>query len=583
MSSVPPESLSDAELAIIGDALTGRPSWFDLAQVIETAAAERESFGLKLVSMAFVYDFVPYSQADRRETAGGPFATMWESTEGTFPPRVSAVKPEVWTLWRCVLETVDDAIVCSRLADLFYVGEGRAAHAEGRRAAGCLVELALEREWDAIDRAECIARALEIYAELNDQSSLASSSQTAVALVDELLGQEHAGPPFIVLRALLSLKPGNRADELAALLGRVIVHYEGTRHEAAALGLAADSTADPDEKRQFRRRQLEARVAEARRAEGLAMVSLLSRTIQFARRYGLIKEADALLKELQDLPPSELGLQTFESSIELPIEEIRAEVDLLVGPGATDAITALRRVAVNVEPPGGSNADLDSEVARLNNEFPIAHIFPQTILGEESSAPHFVASDEENKLRAERGRLRRQNADYLGQVFLGRLFDAIPENHGRPSHEDLTSYFATELIGEQRAERIARAFELFWDTDYDASAHVLVPRLESILRDLARARGVTIVKHVDEGSYGGVVSLNTIMRKLRELDPDIAWLDYLEALLCDPLAINLRNVISHGLAPQVGGTSASLLLHAALWLARVRLTAADSPETEEIS
>jgi hypothetical protein len=161
--------------------------------------------------------------------------------------------------------------------------------------------------------------------------------------------------------------------------------------------------------------------------------------------------------------------------------------------------------------------------------------------------------------------------DFTAGVFLGPLIDTAAEHHGRPSHDELTAHFATELIGPERGERFARALELFWDGDYDASAHVLVPRLESVLRDLARARGITIVKPVSEGNYGGVISLNTVMSKLREIDPDFEWFDYLEALLCDPLALNYRNRIAHGLVSAVGGGGAALLLHAACFLSVLRL------------
>lgn len=520
--------------------------------------------------MAFVYDFVPQSQDGRRETAGGAYATMWEGAEGTYPPRVSEVHDEVRALWRSVLGVVGDPIVCSRLADLLYVAEGGSAHAEGRRAASCFVELADEPEWAAIDRAECMARALEIFTELNDRSSLAASARRTVALVDELLGQEHAGPPLIALRALLALKPKSRPADLLDLLERIIAHFENTTHEAGVLGIAADATTDQQKKAALRRRQLQAKVDEARRAEGIAKVALLSRAIELGRRYGFAAEADALLKELQNMPQSELDLQSIEVNTELPVEEIRQEVDRLVGSGAADAFDALRRIGAGVGPPGGSNADVDAAVDDQNREFPLSHLIGQTILGDESAAPHFVADEDDDKRRVERGRLRKMHADFLGQVLLGPLLDAVIEHHGRPSHEELTAHFATELIGEVRAERIARALELFWDQEYDDSAHVLVPRLESILRDVARARGVTIVKHVGEGTYGGVASLNVVMAKLRALDPDVDWLDYLEALLCDPLAINLRNLIAHGITPRTGGTGAALLLHAACFLALLR-------------
>jgi len=320
----------------------------------------------------------------------------------------------------------------------------------------------------------------------------------------------------------------------------------------------------------LRRRQLNARLTEARNADGLAKVALLQRAAEFARANGLSAEAAAILKELQDTPQSELGFQSVEVSEQIPAEVIREEVDRLVGSGAKDLFDALDRIGAGVEPPGGSNADLDAEVARQAEEFPLLGLFGQTVLGPESAAPHFIANDAENKRQVERGRLRRIHTDFTAAVFLRPLLDTAVEHHGRPSHDDLAEHFATELIGPERGERIARALELFWDQDYDASAHVLVPRLESVLRDLARAHGITIVKPVSEGSYGGVISLNTIMSKLRAIEPDADWLDYLEALLCDPLALNFRNLIAHGLIPAVGGGGAALLLHAACFLSVLR-------------
>jgi hypothetical protein len=87
-----------------------------------------------------------------------------------------------------------------------------------------------------------------------------------------------------------------------------------------------------------------------------------------------------------------------------------------------------------------------------------------------------------------------------------------------------------------------------------------VPRLESILRDIARGSGIAIVKPVRDGRFGGVQSLTYIMTKLRALNPDAAWFDYLDALLCDALAIDLRNDITDGIVRRVGGVSAALLI-----------------------
>lgn len=579
-SALAPKALSERELAVLADALIGRPSWRDLAETLERASAELASFGLQALATAFEYDLVPVEHSDWRDTNGGPYAPGWDRVAKSLASHPAEAVTEVQALWRSVARAVDDPIVAARLADLLYVAVGAVAHADGRQAAAAMVALAGEKRWDALDRAECMARALEIRTELNDRLGLTETAEIAVALVDELLGQEHAGPPFIVLHAVVRLNTKSRPVSLGELLEQVVTRFLGTRHAAAALGLAAGIASNRHEKAVFRHRQLDALVIEARAQEGLAKVALLQRAGAFARRYGLTIEAAKLLKELQDIPSSELGMESVTVDTELPTEEIRAEVDRLVGSGAVDIFDALTRTGRLVPAPGGTNDDVDAEVKDLQQQYPLASIFGQTILGPESGAPHFVADTEENKLRIARGQRRRMVAEFTGGVFVAPMLDEAAGHHGRPSREDLTNFFATELIGETRARHIARALELFWDRDYDASAHVLVPRLESILRDIARARGITIVKPVIEGGYGGVISLYTVLTKLRELDPGVAWLDYLDALLCDPLAVNLRNLIAHGIVEEVGGISAALLLHAACFLATLRPKPQDSGSTK---
>ena len=166
-----------------------------------------------------------------------------------------------------------------------------------------------------------------------------------------------------------------------------------------------------------------------------------------------------------------------------------------------------------------------------------------------------------------RGRQRQFHTDFFGRFLFAPMLDRAVDQHGRPSHEELAEHFSTDLIGEDRGERIARAVECFWDEEYDESAHLIVPRLESILRDMARASGILIVKPAQEGRFGGVVSLNVVLAKLRELFEPAPWFDYLEALLCDPLGLNLRNDIAHGLLKRAGGTQAALLIQAACYLA----------------
>jgi hypothetical protein len=393
-------------------------------------------------------------------------------------------------------------------------------------------------------------------------------------VVLDLLDQKHPGPPLSVLRALVGLKKDRRPDGLEALLTRATERFPAGHAGESALELAAEVSTDPERQKGLRRRQLQLRIDEANASEGLARVTMLQRAIDLARRFGFTREAEALLKEQQDLPKEDLGFETMEVSIDLPTQEIREQVDLIVGSHAADILEALRRFG-ELGPPGGSHADIDREVEEQDKESPLVNLFSHSMFGTETSAPTFLAGTDENKRLASRGRQRQLHVNFYGRILYAPMLDVAVHRHGRPSHEDLARHFATDLIGEVRGERIARAVEFFWDEEYDEAAHLIVPRLESILRDVARVSGILIVRPAEEGRFTGVVSLNVLLAKLRELY-EMPWFDYLEALLCDPLAINLRNDIAHGIRQRVGGVEAALLIQAACHLTLIRV--AERPE-----
>ncbi|MDQ3659953.1 MAG: DUF4209 domain-containing protein [Actinomycetota bacterium] len=371
------------------------------------------------------------------------------------------------------------------------------------------------------------------------------------------------------MRALIALKPKQRPQDLDKLLTRVIDRFESNPAQEQALALAARATSDEERRRTLRSRQLQLRIREVETAEGLAKVSVLQGAIELARRHGFTAEAADLLKQQQDLPRDELGFESMTSSVDVPTEAVRAQVDLIIGSRAADLFDALSRLG-EFGPPGGSDDDLDREVEQQAKDFPLLGLFGQSTFGPASSTPNFIANDPESKRLLARGQQRQLHASFYGGFLIAPMLDEAVLYHERPSADQLAGHFSTPLIGPERGERIARALELFWDGRYDDAAHVIAPRLESILRDVARLGGIPIVKPAQEGRFGGVISLNLVMAKLRELYDDAPWLCYLEALLCDPLAVNLRNDIAHGLAGHVGSVNAGLLLHAACYLSLFR-------------
>lgn len=570
-----PKELNNEETQVVQEAVTGRPGWLDLAHALEEAANARGSKALRMLSLVFVYDLISPSDDGRRAAVDGPYASMMETEDGIYPPRPAEVPEEVRSVWRSARERVGDPIVGARVSDLLYVGKGKSAHGDGRRAARELAEVAGESGREPLSRAVCMARSIEVMVELNDREALGGILEAAEQVVLNLFEQEHPGPPLSVLRALVGLKKDRRPDGLEALLTRATERFPVGPPGESALELAAKANSDPEHQKELRRRQLQLRIEEAKASEGLAKVTMLQRAIELARRFGFTREMEELLKEQQDLPRESLGFESMEASIDLPTQEIRDQVDLIVGSHAADIFEALKRLG-DFGPPGGSHADIDHEVEEQEKENPLLNLFSHSMFGTETSAPTFLAGDEESKRLMSRGRQRQFHIGFFGQVLYAPMLDVAVDHHGRPNHEDLAQHFATDLIGEVRGERIARAVEFFWDEEYDESAHLIVPRLESILRDVARASGILIVRPAKEGRFTGVVSLNVVLAKLRELY-EMPWFDYIEALLCDPLATNLRNEIAHGIRKRVGGVEAALLIQAACHLTLIRATERAEP------
>jgi hypothetical protein len=222
-------------------------------------------------------------------------------------------------------------------------------------------------------------------------------------------------------------------------------------------------------------------------------------------------------------------------------------------------------------PPGGPPDKLADQVDRLMTDYPLQYVFPEAVIGPDNAATIFRASGAESHRRLALAEMRAHEAR-LWSVFCADALDRVGRRTDRPDRDSLSCFFGNDVIEEQVAERIARAVELYWDDQPDESAHVLVPRLERVLREVARKVGIPIVREPrDEGEFGGVATLGVLVRELEGAFADKGWHAYLENLLTDPLGLNLRNQIAHGLHNAVHRREASLLVQAAVRLAGLSL------------
>jgi hypothetical protein len=276
--------------------------------------------------------------------------------------------------------------------------------------------------------------------------------------------------------------------------------------------------------------------------------------------------AEEILLELQSMTVEELDLKAISAEVSVPAEEIDKAVLYVVGDD--DWRGALRRLGAQ-GPPTGHVEENEAAVQKAAQEFPLRRLFPTQVIG-----PHrglvFMASTEEEKQRLD---LVQQEG--LGLVLFAplavRLLAEILARYGPPPQKELAGFLAEGPIEPDRAERLAQAIGYYCRDEHDAAGHLLAPRLEAAIRHLCVQLGIPVTRPPRGAEPGGVVTLGALLDDLRGR-MDESWRRYLAHVLSDPLGLNLRNEITHGLIPAVDQQRAALLIHAACYLAVLTFT-----------
>ena len=125
------------------------------------------------------------------------------------------------------------------------------------------------------------------------------------------------------------------------------------------------------------------------------------------------------------------------------------------------------------------------------------------------------------------------------------------------------------------AASLARAFLHFWRGDYEACAHVAVPKIEAAARVLLRELDEGIYKLQMGKDQGQYLMLYSLLKELEKLAMDESWTYFLRWLLLAPPGMNIRNDLAHGFTRGISPVYAALILRAAAML--ITVTAPQPP------
>lgn len=563
----------------IADALRtadAKTSWRDISNSLRALDPDGEDLTLRPFYFAFSYTLLERT-SPRRDRAGGPFGS-WIAGEGwRFPPEVSEIEDVDVQAWMGAFEEIDSPVVKARIGDLLFERRaGSRPDLYARGASDALLALVDRAEWADIERTRLLSRALELAQAVGDRERTETAVARILAFAEYELDNMESKPGVCLrtLRSLVDLAPEDRPDNLDQLLVRAGERFGADPNLMENIIELRVRLLDEEGRKQLRQDQVARWREEAAKGDGLLRASRLEKALEIARTFGLNTEADELRKELGDFDPGQLDLKKISAEVEMPKEEV--ERFLSNFKEAASWQDALRFLAAQ-PPPGGSPTDLEAHVEELMVEAPLQFLFTKAIIGPESAGAIFRADSPEKHKRVALSEQRAQAASFWA-LFAADALDVIGDTFARPGHDELTEFFAGELVDEDVAERMARALELYWDGHPDESAHILVPRIEQVIRGLARRLGIPVYREPIGNEPGGVETLGTLLRTIGPAFANAGLHAYFVVLLVDPLGLNFRNKIAHGLVGMVQKPATALLLQVACVLSSFQLgTPAEEP------
>lgn len=548
---------------------------------LQALATDENRDQLEPFLIALGYLFVEQGEEELRGRSEEAFGAAMEFDNRRFPPSLQELEEETVKAWEQALDAVEHPALVARFHDLLWVlrrSERPDLHA--RAAADAYVELASRPGWHAMDHADALSRAIELARSVADAERSEVARDAILAMAEADLGQESDGEesgPGVTLTLLRALRSSRAVEpeSLDGLLVRTGARFSGDQHVGDSVADLREQHLDPEARREMRQEQVSAWRQAAADASGLIRVAHLEHALEIARTHGLKAEQDDLLRELQSISEDDLELKEISTEIRVPTEQLEALVEAFIDEerGWEGSLSRFG----NAGPPGGAESDVNSRVDELMAKAPIQFLVRKVVYGSDG-ASIFQAVDEESHRHLAVAE-QRAFATRFWSLSAVKVLARIQEKQGTPALTELTEFFTTDLIPADLAAPIARSIELYWQGDFDEAGHMLAPRLERAVRELARRVGLPIICPPRGLRPGGVRTMGDLLESLEGAFADDSWRLYLKSLLADPLGVNLRNVVAHDLEAATGQDEVALMIHAACYLRLLGATAEGTSET----
>ena len=525
-------------------------------------------------------------QLDHGGKAGCALRSSPDTEHYAWPPRIGEVEPDVVALWRDVAGLAEQPAAVARFRDLLF--ERRDGVRRDHAASAVRAYLAAARSRSRADldvaafliRAWTLARSVGLWDLLADvQSELHGQAANAMSSGGAAPGVVLPMIAALAASALRRQPPASVPDAAAVdlLLETAFTTFNDGYLASQIAAMMRARTSDPAVIEQINRREVSAHRAEAASSAGLARQMHLAQAIETARARGLTDLVREVTAELQAIPVKDLGLKSHSTSVRVPPDQVERFLHgFTASPEWRDGL----RFFLRTDCPTGELAGLRQQAQDIARFAVLSSVIPTTILGADG-LPRWTAQSAEDRDAERMATCARVRAESQGQLLAQGLV-RFAEHYGTPDRAVLAAFLSENGQSDSvLATSLARAFLHFWRGDYEACAHVAVPKVEAAARALLR--------ELDEGIYrlqvgqdqGQYPMLYPLLKELEKLAMDESWTYFLRWLLLAPPGMNVRNDLAHGFIGDISPIYAALILRAAALL--ITVTAPQPPSAVRVA
>lgn len=558
------ESLSE-----IDSTVSQAENWHDAAAAIRSTTDELTE---QLASIVAGLEYT-FPTDDGQDT---PFGPMWVIDGKRYPLPLAQIPEDAVDTWVASLEVITNSLVRSRLADLLWVRKVQQAYKYAQIAYDAYNNLAATAG-NSLTIAHATCRSLEIAVQINDQTRLGNGIQFAVSRAHSLLDEDAASPTSIlqITKALISLS--RRFDirgDISELLTKSATKYSDTIHILSSIrefqiALHGDNA---EQAKELARTQVAEWLAQANTADGLIRMANLERAREIALANGLADELTEVRSLIGKSSRDELGLTEFASTFNISQDQLNEFENAFFSEASGHSFLG---TFGSYCPLPQEHSQTEDAVRSLMREHPFQFLITRVILNEEGLPIKYLRNEDDHFDNAV---MRQQVVDIqIWTLFAARLLDralSTPEEEAYSYVE----HFRTNFIKKEIGAIFVRGFELFKAKSFDECVCTVAPRLEAVIREMARQVGVNTYADPQGDAPGGHKTLGALLASLEGRMPEVLR-RYLIATIGDPMGVNLRNRLCHGLLVQPTREEAALTLHLASMLATLRSTSTSGGET----